>query len=69
MNPHPLTPVAALELDLAIDRLPCGILQLRRKGDGRALVRRQALVTPEQPDKPATLLNLCNTSRHIYVTQ
>jgi hypothetical protein len=50
--------VAALELDLSIDCLPCGILQLRGKGDGGPLVCGQALVSPEQPDEPATLLNL-----------
>jgi hypothetical protein len=41
-----------------IDCVPGGVLQLRCKGDGRALLCRQALVSPEQPHKAATLLNL-----------
>lgn len=54
----PLTPVAALKLDLAVDSLPAWVLQLWCKGDRGALISWQALVTPEQPDEAATLLDL-----------
>lgn len=57
-----LTPVAALKLDLPIHCMPAGVLQLRCEGDGRALVGRQALVSPEQPNEATALLNLQETN-------